>query len=860
MRRKNDNWVNATHILKVANFDKAQRTKILEKEIQNGVHEKIQGGYGKYQGTWVPLQVARDLATQYHVDDILLPLFDFRESPTTPPPPVKRVSHSKAKSAAASQSHSAALTLKNGNIRTSASMTSASLASPAGFLKKQSTKKATKLATFPTESKPKPPIKRGRGRPSNVAKAVAAAAQTPAASPAKKRKLNDSPTPHKQFDDSMNLSGDSASVSSRSSSPSDSLSDLDVPEHPTPRRLGVRTVITDTPTFKKRKTSAHPSSSGTVSLDLALNSSSYEDNNIKSSNNSLICDNELVAAQYGSKLLDYFMSQEDDEIPDYLIHPPEGFNINHIIDDEGHTAFHWACSMGNLKIIVALLNAGANIHAVNLLKQTPLMRAVMFTNSYDLRSFSKIVDLLKESIFDRDIQQRTALHHITDSTAPRSKLSSTRYYTEIFLSKLSELEPMNVIEQYVNGQDVQGDTALHIAARNEARKCVKVLQSYHASPTILNKTGHTAQGYLAENEAAHSVATPVAAPPEAPAISFSGYPQYQYAGSGDKGKQNLSPTRAFTHAYSLDPASTPAGPSGVNGGGSGGGGFLTPASRPPYDTSHLYDRTGGDKPTEHTSETGAGILTKYLPLVAEKLEHLASIYDSQILDRKNDYEQVRQLVSNVKEDVKTSSMQLRQQIEEHGDETEARANGKQAAGLVTQRIAELRKVVDRSQARDLAQLVKAEEAKALPEYQQELERRNSSEQQQQRRMGATRTDSTATIEDGDDPNRPTASAMLTTTTTTTTADRDTTTSTITTMKVMGLTEDGEVGALALELFDLQRRRREHVTEILDLWSTAGVGKKMYQYRRLVAMACGVKVDEIDGLLGEIEQVLSEVPK
>ena len=50
MKRRSDSWMNATQILKVANFDKPQRTRILEREVQKGTHEKVQGGYGKYQG------------------------------------------------------------------------------------------------------------------------------------------------------------------------------------------------------------------------------------------------------------------------------------------------------------------------------------------------------------------------------------------------------------------------------------------------------------------------------------------------------------------------------------------------------------------------------------------------------------------------------------------------------------------------------------------------------------------------------------------------------------------------------------------------------------------------------------------
>ncbi|KAH8585818.1 transcription regulator HTH, apses-type DNA-binding domain-containing protein [Bisporella sp. PMI_857] len=46
MRRRNDSWLNATQILKVAGIEKLKRTKILEKEIFIGEHEKVQGGYG----------------------------------------------------------------------------------------------------------------------------------------------------------------------------------------------------------------------------------------------------------------------------------------------------------------------------------------------------------------------------------------------------------------------------------------------------------------------------------------------------------------------------------------------------------------------------------------------------------------------------------------------------------------------------------------------------------------------------------------------------------------------------------------------------------------------------------------------
>ncbi|KAI8144853.1 hypothetical protein BJV82DRAFT_681232 [Fennellomyces sp. T-0311] len=97
MRRRSDAYLNATQILKVADFDKPQRTRILEREVQVGKHEKVQGGYGKYQacnetiGTWVPFERGVALAQQYKVDHILQPIFDYVKGDESPPVAPKHV-------------------------------------------------------------------------------------------------------------------------------------------------------------------------------------------------------------------------------------------------------------------------------------------------------------------------------------------------------------------------------------------------------------------------------------------------------------------------------------------------------------------------------------------------------------------------------------------------------------------------------------------------------------------------------------------------------------------------------------------------------------------------------------------------
>lgn len=72
MRRVDNNFVNATHILKVAGFSKTKRTRILDL-IQC---ERIQGGYGRFQGSWVSLQFAIGFAKKYQVHEVLKDIFN----------------------------------------------------------------------------------------------------------------------------------------------------------------------------------------------------------------------------------------------------------------------------------------------------------------------------------------------------------------------------------------------------------------------------------------------------------------------------------------------------------------------------------------------------------------------------------------------------------------------------------------------------------------------------------------------------------------------------------------------------------------------------------------------------------------
>ncbi|KAK0202577.1 hypothetical protein DFS33DRAFT_1384940 [Desarmillaria ectypa] len=89
MRRRDNSWVNATQILKVAGVNKGKRTVVMDRRVLKGQHEIIQGGHGKYQGTWIPLDRGRELARRFQVDKIFAPLFDYtpKSNPFDDDPP-----------------------------------------------------------------------------------------------------------------------------------------------------------------------------------------------------------------------------------------------------------------------------------------------------------------------------------------------------------------------------------------------------------------------------------------------------------------------------------------------------------------------------------------------------------------------------------------------------------------------------------------------------------------------------------------------------------------------------------------------------------------------------------------------------
>lgn len=220
----------------------------------------------------------------------------------------------------------------------------------------------------------------------------------------------------------------------------------------------------------------------------------------------------LARGPHAEILLEYFIS-DSPGLPTLLTQPPSDLDVNVVIDEEGHTALHWAAAMAKPDVIRLLIQLGADTYRVNTDGQTALMRSVLFSNNFDQKEFITLLDLLQKTIFTIDKDDQTVFHHVVNTAGQRGKIHAARYYLECLLAKLAK-HPSE-LASIINVQDREGDTALTIAARLKigGKKVVKMLLDAGADAKIRNHLGKNAEDYVQETEQAISsaVASTVAA-------------------------------------------------------------------------------------------------------------------------------------------------------------------------------------------------------------------------------------------------------------------------------------------------------------------------------------------------------------
>lgn len=232
-----------------------------------------------------------------------------------------------------------------------------------------------------------------------------------------------------------------------------------------------------------------------------------------------LMDQEWIA--YGDSLLDYFETCNDIPNMSYPL-PPPGMSLDRPIEDQGNTALHWACSMGDLNVARDLINRGANPAMLNFhTDETPLIRAVLFTNNYDKRTFPKLVSMLSNTILERDKHGSTVFHHIAELARSRRKWTCARYYCEVLINKLSE-NGTHVVRSALMAQDQNNDTAVLCAIRNKCFKLVQILLN-HAPEAgdVPNLHGETANDIMRSLSSQHSTLEPPPSSPSQPGLDVS---------------------------------------------------------------------------------------------------------------------------------------------------------------------------------------------------------------------------------------------------------------------------------------------------------------------------------------------------
>ncbi|KAL9099236.1 MAG: hypothetical protein Q9163_005240 [Psora crenata] len=256
---------------------------------------------------------------------------------------------------------------------------------------------------------------------------------------------------------------------------------------------------------------------------------------------------------FADALLDYFILSSSEGPSVHSALPPQippNFEVNRPIDDHWHTALHWAAAMGDLNIIRLLIQRNADLAARNKRGETPLIRAVLFTNNFEKQSMDDMMPLLRDTVTDLDHHGASVLHHIVMTTNSRMRRKCALYYLDVVLNTICRICPPQEFTRIINLQDKSGDTALHIAVRYGAKRSVRVLQERGAQGDIHNRRGETADQILASMDAVRQDL--ISSSPPAPNICLTnGLDIGQGAGSCTATHYRTEPARSFSQSFDM---------------------------------------------------------------------------------------------------------------------------------------------------------------------------------------------------------------------------------------------------------------------------------------------------------------------
>ncbi|KAF6804573.1 start control protein Cdc10 [Colletotrichum sojae] len=497
MRRRLDSCLNATQILKVAGVDKGRRTKILEKEIQTGEHEKVQGGYGKYQGTWINFERGVEVCRQYGVEQLLRPLLTYdmgQDGGVAGRGDFNTPTKEQAQAAQRKRMYNEARSNGQADLSTT-------------FFKGISTTARNAVAAM-SKARFDSPGPRGRNGPTNA----------PSFSRQNSTQNGDDFPGNSQqsFASDYGQQADSAYSTQQSQQQIDGLE---------PARKRQRVTVTPAESFGAYSNSMEmyqgtfPGSPTEPNESFIYSQANQPAHDGHSALTPLPLEMSPDAESKRSLLMSLFMdsaSSDNNKLDMLKTFAP--IELDMPIDQQSHTALHWAATLARMQLLRALIASGASPFRVNASGETALVRACLVTNSMEHGSFQDLLDVLGCTIEVRDSKGRTLLHHIAMTSAVKGRITASRYYLECLLEWVvrqgsvpngqpaangnsapasSQSQPPSqpkmgiarFMTEIVNAQDHAGDTALNIAARIGNRSIISQLLEVGADPNIANRAG-----------------------------------------------------------------------------------------------------------------------------------------------------------------------------------------------------------------------------------------------------------------------------------------------------------------------------------------------------------------------------------
>ena len=504
MRRRADSWLNATQILKVAGVEKGRRTKILEKEIHVGQHEKVQGGYGRYQGTWISYERGRQFCREYGVEDILKPLLDYDIVSDGTGATGKNDTPTKEQAMAANRKrfYNSGIDSKPSGQPTSGT-----------FFQNISPTASNALAAMNKAARFEPRPGSGQRRPPTL--------------------VHQSSSQLQQLQTSQEVVQNASQSSIRSDNPM-----ANGESQNAPGRLRREQAFEDSqePPYKRMRPSSSQGFNGHLDPSLRENTPTEPNESFVYTQHGVDEEGPITlppmpppgdraSEDKRQALMDLFA---DRSRSDFSNHPAitqlTAKDLDIPLDTSANTALHWAATLAKVQLLRLLIFKGANMFQGNIASQTPLMAAVQVNNCWDNSCFPEMLETLGPLVDIRDASGRTVLHHIAVSCGVKGRAQSSRYYLESLLeytvregsrntnsqsqsqSDSSQQHPLNgepptgnnsskrwslgrFMSEVVNVQDKSGNTALNLVARIGNRIIIDQLEEVGADFDIPNGLG-----------------------------------------------------------------------------------------------------------------------------------------------------------------------------------------------------------------------------------------------------------------------------------------------------------------------------------------------------------------------------------